>query len=300
MQQYSLMFCAIQRKFVVKSFSLSIYYTLVKLRNQVAKECFKARKDLINWIWEELRTMGIMFLLRDWLAASWHELPLAIDYCTNPKIRVKCAKQENKNKSLQLRWSPNELDHQNHVFPMEMNVFDLSVEQLNLAVLQRLIVIITRWKIIVFFSFDRIFLIIHQFERLPLHVFTIVPTLHVLKLKKYIHLLWMANTYIYVRTHVFMHAWQHSEWFVKLIRHWLQPEKSRMNCGTNVAYTAQKNIQMKSSLARVCFSNTKWRNGSAIAAISSIVLILFELNASFVHCLRLNLTQFSVLTLLSF
>lgn len=150
MQQYSLMFCAIQRKFVVKSFSLSIYYTLVKLRNQVAKECFKARKDLINWIWEELRTMGIMFLLRDWLAASWHELPLAIDYCTNPKIRVKCAKQENKNKSLQLRWSPNELDHQNHVFPMEMNVFDLSVEQLNLAELQRLIVIITRWKIIFF------------------------------------------------------------------------------------------------------------------------------------------------------
>lgn len=150
-----------------------------------------------------------------------------------------------------------------------------------------------------FFSFDRIFLLIHQFERYPYMISQLSQRLHGLKLRKYIHLLWMANPYIYAYTHVFMYAWQHFEWFVKLIQHWLQPEYSRMNCGTNVAYTAQKNIQMKSSLARVC-SNTKWRNGSAIAAISSIVLILFELNASFVHCLRLNLTQFSVLTLFSF
>lgn len=73
-----------------------------------------------------------------------------------------------------------------------------------------------------FFSFDRIFLIIYQFERYPYMLSQLFQRLHVLKLRKYIHLLWMANTYIYVRTHVFMHAWQHSEWFVKLIRHWLQ------------------------------------------------------------------------------
>lgn len=49
-----------------------------------------------------------------------------------------------------------------------------------------------------FFSFDRIFLIIHQFERYPYMLSQLSQRLHVLKLRKYIHLLWMANTYIYV------------------------------------------------------------------------------------------------------